>query len=69
MVVLHVLSALIEVERDGKVMRSFSFPAYKVWNISAYSDDIIQSELNRDTEGYILTNKSLDSGQNALQGN
>jgi len=46
--------ALIEVERDGKVMRSFSFPAYKVC---------------KDTEGYILANKSLDSGQNALQGN
>jgi len=38
--------ALIEVERDGEVIRSFTFPAYKVWNIGAHASDIIESELN-----------------------
>ena len=44
--------ALIEVERDGQVIRSFAFPAYKVWNIPAHADDIIGSELKKDTDGY-----------------
>lgn len=34
--------ALIEVERDGKIIRSFTFPAYKVWNIPAHAHDIIE---------------------------
>jgi len=55
--------ALVEVERDKKVIRSFSFPAYKVWNIPAHSDDIIQSELNKDAEGYII------AGSDGLGGN
>jgi len=44
--------ALIEVERDGKLVREFHFPAYKVYNIAAHSHDIIQSELDQDAEGY-----------------
>ena len=46
--------ALIEVERDGKLLREFKFPAYKVWNIPAHSDDIIQSELDKDVDGYMI---------------
>ena len=55
--------ALIEVERDGKLIRSFLFPAYKIWNIPAHSDDIIQSELDKDTEGYLI------AGSDGLGGN
>jgi hypothetical protein len=47
--------ALIEVERDGKVVRSFYFPAYKVWNIPAHAEDIIQSELEKNIEGYLIS--------------
>lgn len=55
--------ALIEVERDGKVVRSFTFPAYKVWNIAAHANDIINSELHKDVDGYMA------AGSNGLGGN
>ena len=55
--------ALIEVERDGKLIRTFPFPAYKVWNIAAHSNDIIQSELDKDTDGYLV------AGSDGLGGN
>ena len=55
--------ALIEVERDGEVIRTFNFPAYKVWNIPAHSNDIIQSELDKDTDGYRI------AGSDGLGGN
>jgi len=55
--------ALIEVEHQNKIVRSFTFPAYKVWNIPAHSNDIIQSELNKDIEGY------MQAGSTGLGGN
>ncbi len=55
--------ALIEVERDGKLLREFTFPAYKVWNIPAHSEDIIQSELEKDVDGYLI------AGSDGLGGN
>ena len=33
--------ALIEISRNGKMVREFLFPSYKIWNISAHADDII----------------------------
>ena len=33
--------ALIEISKGDKIIREFLFPAYKVWNIAAHSDDII----------------------------
>jgi hypothetical protein len=55
--------ALIEIEKDGKIIRSFSFPAYKVWNISAHANDIIESELNNNVNGYAI------AGSDGLGGN
>ncbi len=55
--------ALIEVERDGKVICSFNFPTYKVWNIPAHANDIIRSELDKDIKGYEV------AGSNGLGGN
>ena len=55
--------ALVEVERDGKVIRSFKFPAYKVWNIAAHANDIIESELSNNVRGY------LEAGSYGLGGN
>jgi hypothetical protein len=55
--------ALIEIERDGKIIRSFIFPAYKVWNISAHASDIIESELNKNIDGYRI------AGSDGLGGN
>ena len=51
-------NALIEVWRDDKLVRDFKFPAYKIWNIPAHSDDIITSELNKDTEGYAIASST-----------
>ncbi len=47
-------NALIEVEREGKIVRSFEFPAYRVWNIPAHADDIIKSELENNIDGYLI---------------
>ena len=55
--------ALIEVDRDGKIIRSFVFPTYKVWNIAAHASDIIESELNNDINGYRM------AGSDGLGGN
>lgn len=55
--------ALIEVLRNDDLVRSFKFPAYKVWNIAAHANDIVQSELNKDTDGYMI------AGSDGLGGN
>ena len=44
--------ALIEIERDGKPLRSFLFPAYKIWNIAAHFRDIVDGELAKNDSGY-----------------
>lgn len=43
--------ALIQIWTDGK-FREFLFPAYKIWNIPAHADNIINSELAGNLEGY-----------------
>lgn len=32
--------ALVEITRDGKVVKTFLWPAYKVWNVAAHASDI-----------------------------
>jgi hypothetical protein len=32
--------ALIEISKDGEVVKSFLWPAYKIWNIAAHAADI-----------------------------
>ena len=44
--------ALIEIFKDGKPLRWFLFPAYKVWNIAAHFTDIVDSEIAGDKIGY-----------------
>lgn len=44
--------ALIQISKDGKIVREFLFPAYKIWNISAHFSDIVDSEINSDDQGY-----------------
>ena len=46
--------ALIEILKEGKVHKRFLFPAYKVWNIPAHFQDIIDGELEGSTAGYEL---------------
>lgn len=33
--------ALIEIHKDRKLVKEFLFPAYKIYNIVAHADDII----------------------------
>lgn len=33
--------ALVEIARGPDLVRSFLWPAYKIWNISAHADDIV----------------------------
>jgi len=40
--------ALIEIKYNGKLIREFLFPAYKIYNIAAHFSDIIESELSKD---------------------
>ena len=33
--------ALIEIAKDGAVVKSVHWPAYKIWNIQAHATDIV----------------------------
>lgn len=50
----HAGDAVIEIFRDGEVVRRFLFPAYKVWNIAAHFSDIVDGELAENDSGYRL---------------
>lgn len=40
--------ALIEISKDGKVIRSFEYPAYRIWNIPAHLEEYIPAETPSD---------------------
>lgn len=44
--------ALIEIFREGKLHREFLFPSYKIYNLAAHWDDIIDGELKNNLSGY-----------------
>ena len=44
--------ALVEIFKDGHRLRSFMFPAYKVWNIAAHFHDIVDGEIENSASGY-----------------
>lgn len=44
--------ALIEIFKDGELLREFLFPAYKIWNIAAHFSDIVDGELEESARGY-----------------
>jgi hypothetical protein len=44
--------ALVEIFKDGAPVRSFLFPAYKVWNIAAHFSDIVDGEIENSAAGY-----------------
>lgn len=48
----HAGDAIIEIFKDGKLIRRFLFPAYKIWNISAHFKDIVDGEIEKSTRGY-----------------
>lgn len=44
--------AFVELFRDGEVVRSFYWPAYKVYNLQAHFTEIVDSELEGMDAGY-----------------
>lgn len=55
--------ALIEISKAGKIIKEFLFPAYKIYNISAHTDDIIDGLEKESSEGLFI------AGSNGLGGN
>jgi len=44
--------ALIEIYKNGELLREFKFLAYKIWNIAAHFEDIVEGELKDSDSGY-----------------
>ncbi len=55
--------ALIEISKEGQVVREFLFPAYKIWNIPAHAKDIVSGLIEDSDEGLYV------AGSNGLGGN
>jgi len=56
--------ALIEISKDGELLRQFIFPSYKIWNIAAHFTDIVDGELSKENKerGYnIAASTGLES--------
>ena len=54
--------ALIEILKDGTILRSFLFPAYKIWNIAAHFNEIVDSEIANNLDGYeVVASTGLES--------
>lgn len=48
----HQGDALIEIFREEKLVRKFLYPAYKIYNILAHFNDIVDGELEGHDGGY-----------------
>ena len=46
--------ARIELIRDGKIYKEFSYPAYKIFNLAAHFDEIVDGELENSNSGYAI---------------
>lgn len=44
--------ALIEIYKGDLLLKKFTFPSYKIWNIAAHFSDIVDSEIAKNNEGY-----------------
>ena len=55
--------ALIEISKEGHVIREFLFPSYKIWNIPAHAKDIVLGLVEGNDEGLYI------AGSNGLGGN
>ncbi len=44
--------ALCEIFKDGKQVRSFLWPAYKIFNLSAHFREIVDGEIAGNISGY-----------------
>ena len=55
--------SLIEITKNGELIRDFLFPSYKIYNISAHARDIVEGLENESNEGLLL------AGSTGLGGN
>jgi hypothetical protein len=46
--------ALIRITKKDGSFKEMIYPAYKIYNIAAHFDDIITSEINGDSKGYLI---------------
>ena len=46
--------ALVEIFKEGQLVRKFLFPAYKIWNIAAHFSDIVDGEIEKSAHGYAM---------------
>jgi len=44
--------ALIKITKEGKLIREFIYPSYKIFNIAAHFSDIVDGELENNDVGY-----------------
>lgn len=58
--------ALIEVFKEGILLRRFLFPAYKIWNIAAHFKDIVDGEIAGNGSGYGMAGWNGISGATIL---
>ena len=47
-------SALIQITKDNKMVREFLFPAYKIFNIIAHAEDIIERLEQKSDSGLFI---------------
>lgn len=55
--------ALVEISQNGHTVREFLFPAYKIWNIAAHTEDIVSGLLQGADNGLYI------AGSDGLGGN
>ena len=55
--------ALVEIEKDGDMVKSFLWPSYKIWNIAAHADDIVAG-LEEDSDDGLYAAGSTGLGGN-----
>jgi hypothetical protein len=55
-------SALVEIFKDGELLREFLFPDYKIWNIAAHFPDIVAGEIEGNARGYRMASWDGISG-------
>jgi len=60
--------ALVEIKKDGELVKEFLFPAYKIWNIAAHAQDIVDGLKMGNASGLRMAG-SDGLGGNSYQGN
>jgi len=59
--------AKVTITKGGQVVREFEFPAYKVWNIAAHAEDIVDG-LEQESDAGLRVAGGDGLGGNAYKG-